>query len=96
MTDTSNLIDCVLNEPITENKVSCFEPVTVDKVLKIISGSPIKSCALHPIPAKLLCNILPILAPVYHGYCQPLHDIMLISTTSQGGDDNTYPEKTTA
>ncbi len=63
-TDTSHSNDYVLNKLPTDNKLSSFEPVTAVEVLKIIKGSAIKSCALDPIPAKLLCNILPILAPV--------------------------------
>ena len=40
-----------------------FRPATEEDVFKIISKSPKKSCALDPIPAGFLIDILPTLLP---------------------------------
>ena len=40
-----------------------FRPATEEEVFKIISKSPKKSCALDPIPAGFLIDILPTLLP---------------------------------
>ena len=49
---------------ISDNKCSdisldTFRPATEEEVFKIISKSPKKSCALDPIPAGFLIDILP-------------------------------------
>ena len=40
-----------------------FRPATEEEVVKIISKSPKKSCALDPITARFLIDILPTLLP---------------------------------
>ena len=52
------------SEPRTDHCLSVFDLVTKESLSKIICRSPIKSCTLDPIPAKLLKCILPTLLPV--------------------------------
>ncbi len=63
------------DEEPTAHKLSVFHPVTAEDVHKIIKRSPIKACALDPIPAKLFTNILPTLIPV-------ITDIINLSITN--------------
>ena len=46
-----------------EISLDTFRPATEEQVFKIISKSPKKSCALDPIPAGFLIDILPTLLP---------------------------------
>ena len=55
-----------LNSLLTasKSKLQIFKPTTVSEIITVIHKSSKASCALDPIPANLLCDLLPVLAPV--------------------------------
>ena len=55
-----------LNSLLTasKSKLQIFKPTTVSEIITVIRKSSKASCALDPIPANLLCDLLPVLAPV--------------------------------
>ena len=57
--------ECILDEkPGYSHKLSCFQPVSIQEVQKIIRNSPSKSCNLDPLPTSLLKECLDELAPI--------------------------------
>jgi hypothetical protein len=54
-------IDSLLS-PST-SKLVHFVPTTVSEIISIVTKSSKASCSLDPIPTKLLCDLLPLLAP---------------------------------
>ncbi len=46
------------------SKLEHFDPTTTEEIISIISKSSKASCSLDPIPTKLLCDLLPVLAPI--------------------------------
>ena len=49
--------------PVTPPTFSCFTPVTMDEVSKLLSDSPETSCDLDPIPTSLLKQCSSVLVP---------------------------------
>ena len=62
---TTNMACPPLNTLLTpcKSKLSIFKPTTDSEVITIIRNSSKASCSLDPIPANLLCDLLPVLAP---------------------------------
>ena len=62
---TTNIACPPLNTLLTpcKSKLSIFKPTTDSEVITIIRNSSKASCSLDPIPANLLCDLLPLLAP---------------------------------
>ena len=46
------------------NKMTCFEPVTIEETRKLVMKSPTKSCELDPIPTWLLKETLDEIVPI--------------------------------
>ena len=46
------------------SKLHHFKPTTVSEITTLVSKSSKASCSLDPIPTKLLCELLPVLAPI--------------------------------
>ena len=52
----NNIIDntCIEDHYLTDHRLTRFEPVDVDSIVKLIKNTPPKSCALDPILTQLL------------------------------------------
>ena len=48
----------------SKSKLKYFKPTTVSEISTIIQKASKASCSLDPIPTSLLCDLLPVLAPV--------------------------------
>ena len=51
------------------SRLSAFDDVTVEELIKIVNNSPTKHCELDPAPTWLVKRVLPFLAPVFVKLC---------------------------
>ena len=66
-----------------------FEPVTVSEIMKLMTTTPAKSCALDPVPTWLLKQVTTSIAPVICHLCmQSVYAVWYIPNASQTGSSS--------